>query len=551
LRRLDDRARDRVLGVALDRSGQGQQPVAILIFGSSHFDHAWPAFGKGSGLVESDPAHIAQPLQGITLAKQNARARGTAHADHDRHRRGQAHRAGAGDDQHRDRIDQRQPERRLRPQPQPGQQRDPRDCHHHRHEHPGDPIDQRLDRQAIRLGLLDHLDDAGQHGIRTGGPGLHPERAGPVERTADHLVALLLPDRVGLARDHRFVDPGSAIDDHAVDRHLGTGLDLNDIADLDRVQRHFNRLAVTLDPGSLRCQFDQSTDGAGAASARDRLEPAPEQDQGHDHGRGFKVDIGRPFGQHCGNRGGNHRVAPGRGSAQHDQRVHVRPATQQRRQPVPEEHQTRTEQHQAGQQQLSPKQRLPSQAGIQPGGKAGNQVPAHLGDEHRQRQHRRPQETALHRCTFGGLACAAGIRLVVDEFSLVADPAHGIDRRTGVGTLENLQRSPARGQIDSRLEDLRQFRQRALDLADAGGAMHAVDVQAKHLGRRRKASLGQGRDGIPQRRSGFGTQARLARCRIDRVQLDPGQRGNRLLDASRAAGTMHVGNAQRQQCGGF
>ena len=64
---------------------------------------------------------LLQGFEGLGVLDQHAGCRAPARADHDRHRRGQAQRAGAGDDQHRHGVDQgvRQrgsgPTRRPRP----------------------------------------------------------------------------------------------------------------------------------------------------------------------------------------------------------------------------------------------------------------------------------------------------------------------------------------------------------------------------------------------------------------------------------------------------
>ena len=49
----------------------------------------------------------AQPLDRLGVAEQHARLRGPAGRDHDRHRRREPERAGAGDDQHRNGVDAR------------------------------------------------------------------------------------------------------------------------------------------------------------------------------------------------------------------------------------------------------------------------------------------------------------------------------------------------------------------------------------------------------------------------------------------------------------
>ena len=81
-------------------------------------------------------------------------------ADHDRHRRRQAERARARDDQHRDGVDERVRQTRLGPDDAPDDERqhgDDRDDR--RHELAGDAVGQPLDRRAAALRLGDHAHD--------------------------------------------------------------------------------------------------------------------------------------------------------------------------------------------------------------------------------------------------------------------------------------------------------------------------------------------------------------------------------------------------------
>ena len=149
-------SRDRMLGAALDRRDQAQDlgsprsPAATTRSVSSGRPSR-----QGAGLVEGDDldrpcsACSASPLRNSTPSSAAA-----ARADHDRGRRRQAHGAGAGDDQHRDRIDQREGQRPARAEDQPDQEGQGGGRHHGRHEPHRHPVDQRLDRQLRALRLL-------------------------------------------------------------------------------------------------------------------------------------------------------------------------------------------------------------------------------------------------------------------------------------------------------------------------------------------------------------------------------------------------------------
>ena len=83
-------------------------------------DHLRLALGQRAGLVDDQRVDLLHALQRLGVLDQHAGLRAAADADHDRHRRGEAERAGAGDDQHRDGGDQRVGEARLRPEHRPG-----------------------------------------------------------------------------------------------------------------------------------------------------------------------------------------------------------------------------------------------------------------------------------------------------------------------------------------------------------------------------------------------------------------------------------------------
>jgi hypothetical protein len=81
-----------------------------------------PPFGQRAGLVDDQRVHLAQPLDGRRVAEQDALGRRLAGGDHDRHRRRQPEGAGAGDDQHRDAVDQAEDPALLATEKAPGEE---------------------------------------------------------------------------------------------------------------------------------------------------------------------------------------------------------------------------------------------------------------------------------------------------------------------------------------------------------------------------------------------------------------------------------------------
>ena len=102
--RRGDRAGDRVLGAVLQRAreaqglrrGRRRRPATTST-------SAIAPVGDGAGLVEHDGVDAARRLEHLGAADEDPELGAAAGADQQRRRRGEAERAGAGDDQHRDR----------------------------------------------------------------------------------------------------------------------------------------------------------------------------------------------------------------------------------------------------------------------------------------------------------------------------------------------------------------------------------------------------------------------------------------------------------------
>ena len=137
---------------------------------------SWP--GAGSTAASSGLPRVSVPVLSTTSVSTAAKVssasasrtstpglRAAPGGRHDRDRRREAERAGAGDDQHRDRRDQRVGERRRRAPDRPGDEGEHGDGDHRRHEPAGDRVGDALDRRARALRRGDHLDDAGEQRV--------------------------------------------------------------------------------------------------------------------------------------------------------------------------------------------------------------------------------------------------------------------------------------------------------------------------------------------------------------------------------------------------
>ena len=78
------------------------------------------ALGQRARLVDHQRVDLLHPLQRLGVLDQHAGLRAAADADHDRHRRREPERAGAGDDQHADGGDQAEGQARLGSERRPG-----------------------------------------------------------------------------------------------------------------------------------------------------------------------------------------------------------------------------------------------------------------------------------------------------------------------------------------------------------------------------------------------------------------------------------------------
>ena len=155
-------------------------------------------------------------LQRLDILNQDALLCGDARSGHDRSRRGEPERAGAGDHQNRHGVNQRQLTAAARPPPT--EQRDQRQYQNHRHKHCGDLIDQALNRRLGHLRVFDQTDDVREYRFAAGGGDPHQHTPVTVNTARRELVVDVFLDRQRLARQHRFVHLRTAFLHHTVGR---------------------------------------------------------------------------------------------------------------------------------------------------------------------------------------------------------------------------------------------------------------------------------------------------------------------------------------------
>ena len=219
----DDRGGERMLASALEGRGEPQQRRLVHTLERDHSHELRLALGERARLVDDEGVDFAHDFDRLGVPEEHAEGCRLAGGDHDRHGGGEAKGAGAGDDQHRDRIDEGVGHARLWADEGPSGERQDRDADNERHEVARDHIGELLDRGTAALGLGDHRDDPREERFGANLLRTHDQGPGAVDRRADDLVASALLDRNRLATDHRLVDGARSLKDHAVDRDALAG----------------------------------------------------------------------------------------------------------------------------------------------------------------------------------------------------------------------------------------------------------------------------------------------------------------------------------------
>jgi hypothetical protein len=397
-RRPHDRVRKRVLAGTFD-AGCEPQNLALLKSGRrSDHDDLRPAFGQRSRLVDHERIDLFHPLQRFRILDQHAGLRAAPDADHDRHRRGKAKRAGTGDDQHAHGGDQAVCHSGLRSEQRPSRKGDDCDSDHERHEPPCNLIGQPLDRRARALRVRDHFDDLREQGVAPDLFGAHHETAGLVERAGDHPGAGLLGDRHRFAGYQGLVEGRSSLEDDAVYRHFFSRPDPQFVADLEAVDLDLMVGAVVVDKtGGFRRQLEQRPDRSGRRLARAQFQNLAKQDEHGDNSGGLEVDRDRAVmpaksrGENIGRDGAGQAVDIGHAGAHRDQGEHVEIARRQRLPTAHEERPAGPQHDRGGEHQLYPVR----QGLLDPAVIAGKMT-THLQDDNWNGQHGTDPEPPRH-----------------------------------------------------------------------------------------------------------------------------------------------------------
>ena len=239
--------------------------------------HGRLALGQRAGLVDDERVDLLHALERLGVLDQHAGLRAAPDADHDRHRRREAERAGTGDDQHRDGGDERH-RRSAAPGPNIAQaaKASSATAITAGTNQPDDLIGQALDRRAAALRLARPAARSAPAWCR-GRPSRASMTSAPVWFSVPPIT--LAPASLVTGIDSPVtIDSSTALRPSTTAPSTGTfspGRTRRRSPTCDRVERHLLLAAVGADaPRGLRREIEQRADRAAGAS-RARAAPAP------------------------------------------------------------------------------------------------------------------------------------------------------------------------------------------------------------------------------------------------------------------------------------
>ena len=280
----------RMLAALLD--GTRKTGKALLIHDVGAHDIGNHGFTRcdGSRLVEHDRFDIMGDLERLGRLHQDAAGSSATRSNHNGSWRGKAERAGAADHEHGDGVRERRGH--IGGEHHPYEERHNRDDDDDGDEHAGYLVRYLLDGGLGGSGLVDKADDARKRSVGADAVSPHDEPPGLVQGSARDGIAGVFADRHALSGDDRLVHHAAPFDDDAVNGDALTGLDFEQVANADLLDRHLLNAAIRCAPRSLlRRQVHELGDGIGGLALRPRLEVLAKRDERQDHGSGFEVQV--------------------------------------------------------------------------------------------------------------------------------------------------------------------------------------------------------------------------------------------------------------------
>ena len=279
----------RVLALALQCGGKGEQLRLGNALGGQNVGHFWFTAGDGAGLVQRHDLGAACSFQRSGGLEQDAVLCTQTVAHHDGHRRCQTQRTGAADDQNGDAAGQRIAQ--LPAQQQPHDGGDHRNGNDRRHEETGHRIGDFCNGSLGGGGIADHPDDLGKCGVlaHAGGPAL--QETGLVGGGSAHLVARSLVHGDALAGQGALVHGAGAFQHDAVHGDVLARAHHKDVPLLHLLDGHGHFGTVPQQGGGLGGKLHQALERVGGLALGAGLQHLAHRDEGQDHGSGLKVEL--------------------------------------------------------------------------------------------------------------------------------------------------------------------------------------------------------------------------------------------------------------------
>ena len=241
----------RVLGLLLRERGDAQDIRIGICFGDGDGSrHLRLSVSQRAGFVKGHTPDFRQTLQRVSGADDHAVFRCVSDSGEDRRRRGQDEGAGAENDQHSYRS------HKLAGY-DPGD-----DCTGQGdQDEPGCPAVCRCDdRCLVFLGLPGQANHSLQGAVCTDGIGAHRKRAELIDRAAENRIPRGFIHGKALSGHNGLVDGGFPLQNCAVHRDRFSGQHAEHVANLNLLDRDFDRRAAAQHTGGLRREVDQLFD---------------------------------------------------------------------------------------------------------------------------------------------------------------------------------------------------------------------------------------------------------------------------------------------------
>ena len=316
---IHNRSGERVFAAALQAGGHAQRFKCIHAGQPEKLGQFRFAYCQRASFVKGHYIDLVRYLKRLRVFDQNAvfgRHPGTRH---DGGGRRQAEGAGAGNDQHRHRINQRQL-KCMAGQPPP-QQRGKCNHQHHGYKHGADLIHQPLNRGFGGLRVFNQRNDVRQHGGAAHGADLHHYPAVTIDRATRQLTADFFRYRQRFACQHRLIDLGVAFAQRAIYRESLTRFDHQLVIHQHLGHRYIHLAICAQQMRDFRPQRMQRPNGGCGLPLGARLQPFAQQHQRDDNSRAFKIQV--HHGTCFSRQPQPHRQRPtGRGAQRH-QKVHI------------------------------------------------------------------------------------------------------------------------------------------------------------------------------------------------------------------------------------